>query len=352
MKTQTHYKTEDFAYELPEKLIAHYPTQQRTDSRLLYLNKTTAAIQHKKFKDILDLTNPGDLLVLNNTQVIPARLYAKKATGGKVEILIEKILDDKKSFLARLKSSKSIKLGTKLILENGVSIEVTTRSDHLFELVFLIEPNYSILELLNKIGHIPLPPYIQRADELFDWERYQTVFACSPGAIAAPTAGLHFDEELLTQLKVKGVNIAYITLHVGSGTFQPIRSACLEDHRMHHEQVTVSAAACEQIRQAKQNNKRVIAVGTTVVRSLETAALNNPIKPFLGSTDLFIYPGFNFRCIDAIITNFHLPKSTLLMLVCAFSGYERTMQAYHEAVKQSYRFFSYGDAMWVSAAKS
>ena len=352
MKIQTHYKLEDFAYELPEKLIAHYPTQQRTDSRLLCLNKTTGAIQHKKFKDILDFINPGDLLVLNNTQVIPARLYAKKATGGKVEILIEKIVDDKKCVLAQLKSSNSVKLGTKLILENGISLEVTARSDHLCELIFLNEPNISIFELLNKIGHIPLPPYIQRDDELFDWERYQTVFACSPGAIAAPTAGLHFDEELLRQLKLKGVNIAYVTLHVGSGTFLPIRSARLEDHRMHNEQVTVSESVCEQITQAKQNNKKVIAVGTTVVRSLETAALNNPIKPFLGNTNLFIYPGFNFRCIDAIITNFHLPKSTLLMLVCAFSGYDCTMQAYHEAIKQSYRFFSYGDAMWISCAQS
>jgi S-adenosylmethionine:tRNA ribosyltransferase-isomerase len=347
LKTQIHYKLEDFAYELPEKLIALYPTKQRTDSRLLCLNKTTTDIQHKKFKDILNFINPGDLLVLNNTQVIPARLYAKKTTGGKVEILIEKIVD-KKSVLAQLKSSKSIKLGTILILENGVSLEVIARTDHIFELIFLIEPTTSILELLNKIGHIPLPPYIQRADELFDWERYQTVFASSPGAIAAPTAGLHFDEELMTQLKAKDVNIGYVTLHVGSGTFQPIRSARLEDHRMHNEQVTVSAAVCEQITQAKQNNKRVIAVGTTVVRSLETAALNNQIKPFLGNTDLFIYPGFNFQCIDAIITNFHLPQSTLLMLVCAFSGYECTMQAYHEAIKQNYRFFSYGDAMWIS----
>lgn len=352
MKIQAHYKLEDFAYELPEKLIAHYPTQQRTDSRLLCLNKTTGVIQHKKFKDILNFINPGDLLVLNNTQVIPARLYAKKATGGKVEILIEKIVEDKKCVLAQLKSSKSVKLGTVLILENGVSLEVTGRLDHLFELIFLIEPNTSILELLNKIGHIPLPPYIQRADELFDWERYQTVFACSPGAIAAPTAGLHFDEELLTQLKAKGVNIGYVTLHVGSGTFLPIRSARLEDHRMHNEQVTVSAAVCEQINQAKQSNKRVIAVGTTVVRSLETAALNIQTKPFIGNTDLFIYPGFNFRCIDAIITNFHLPQSTLLMLVCAFSGYDYTMQAYHEAIKQGYRFFSYGDAMWISSTKS
>ncbi len=347
MKIQTQYKLEDFAYELPEKLIAHYPTKQRTDSRLFCLNKTTGFIQHKKFKDILNFINPGDLLVLNNTQVIPARLFAKKTTGGKVEILIEKIVD-KKRVLAQLKSSKSLKLGTILILETGVSLEITARSENIFELVFLIEPNTSILELLNKIGHIPLPPYIQRADELFDWERYQTVFASSPGAIAAPTAGLHFDEDLLTQLKDKGVNIAYITLHVGSGTFQPIRCARLEDHRMHNEHVTVSETVCEQITLTKQNNKRVIAVGTTVARSLETATLNNQIKSFVGSTRLFIYPGFNFRCIDAIITNFHLPHSTLLMLVCAFAGYERVMQSYHEAIKQNYRFFSYGDAMWIN----
>jgi len=347
LKIQTQYKLEDFAYELPEKLIAHYPTKQRTDSRLLCLNKTTGAIQHKKFKDILNFINPGDLLVLNNTQVIPARLFAKKTTGGKVEILIEKIVD-KKRITAQLKSSKSLKLGTILILETGASLEITARAEHIFELVFLIEPNTSILELLNKIGHIPLPPYIQRADELFDWERYQTVFASSPGAIAAPTAGLHFDEDLLTQLKARGVNIAYITLHVGSGTFQPIRSKRLEDHRMHNEHVSVSATACEQISLTKQNNKRVIAVGTTVVRSLETAILNSQIKPFVGSTDLFIYPGFNFRCIDAIITNFHLPHSTLMMLVCAFAGYEHVMQSYYEAIKQNYRFFSYGDAMWIS----
>lgn len=347
MKIQTQYKLEDFAYELPEKLIAHYPTKQRTDSRLFCLNKTTGAIQHKKFKDILNFINPGDLLVLNNTQVIPARLFAKKTTGGKVEILIEKIVD-KKRITAQLKSSKSLKLGTILILETGASLEITARAENIFELVFLIEPNTSILELLNKIGHIPLPPYIQRADELFDWERYQTVFASSPGAIAAPTAGLHFDEDLLTQLKARGVNIAYITLHVGSGTFQPIRSERLEDHRMHNEHVSVPATACEQISLTKQNNKRVIAVGTTVVRSLETAILNSQIKPFVGSTDLFIYPGFNFRCIDAIITNFHLPHSTLLMLVCAFAGYEHVMQSYYEAIKQNYRFFSYGDAMWIS----
>lgn len=344
---QTQYKLEDFSYTLPENLIAHYPTKQRTDSRLLCLNKKTGDVQHKKFNDILNFINPGDLLILNNTQVIPARLFAKKATGGKVEILIERILD-KKRVLAQLKSSKSLKLGTILTLENGVSLEIVARSENIFELIFLIQPNTSVLELLNQIGHIPLPPYIQRADELFDWERYQTVFASTPGAIAAPTAGLHFDENLLTQLKAKGVNIAFITLHVGAGTFLPIRSARLEDHRMHNEYATVSHTVCEQIAITKKNNKRVIAVGTTAVRSLETAALEGQIKPFAGDTCLFIYPGFKFRCIDALITNFHLSQSTLLMLVCAFAGYDFVIQAYQEAIKQSYRFFSYGDAMWIN----
>ncbi|WP_342220388.1 tRNA preQ1(34) S-adenosylmethionine ribosyltransferase-isomerase QueA [Rickettsiella endosymbiont of Miltochrista miniata] len=343
---QTQYKLEDFSYELPEKLIAHYPSTQRTDSRLLCLNKSKGDLEHKKFIDILNVIHPGDLLVLNNTQVIPARLFANKTTGGKVEILIERILD-KKRLLAQLKSSKPLKLGTKLILENGVSLAISTRVENIFELIFLVEVP-SVLELLNKIGHIPLPPYIQRADELFDWERYQTVFASTPGAIAAPTAGLHFDEDLLAQLKAKGVNIAYITLHVGAGTFQPIRSARLEDHHMHNEHVTVSEAVCEQISLAKQNNKRVIAVGTTTVRSLETAALHGQIEPFAGDTRLFIYPGFEFRCIDALITNFHLPQSTLLMLVCAFAGYEKVMHAYRLAIQGGYRFFSYGDAMWIS----
>lgn len=344
---KTQYNLEDFSYKLPEKLIAFYPLSERTDSRLLCLSKKTGTIQHKKFKDILNFINPGDLLILNNTQVIPARLFAKKTTGGKVEILIERILD-KKSALAQIRTSKSLKFGTVLILENGVRLEVVGRTENLFKLVFLTELDVSIQELLNQVGHIPLPPYIQRADEHFDSERYQTVFASMPGAIAAPTAGLHFDENLLAQLKAAGVNIAFITLHVGAGTFQPIRSACLEDHRMHNEYVSVSPAVCEQIVKTKKNNKRVIAVGTTVVRSLETAALKGEIKPFIGDTRLFIYPGFKFQCIDALISNFHLPQSTLLMLVCAFAGYDPVMQAYQEAIKQNYRFFSYGDAMWIS----
>jgi S-adenosylmethionine:tRNA ribosyltransferase-isomerase len=344
--TSSPYTLKDFSYSLPIELIANYPPMQRTDSRMLCLDKSSGEITHKKFTDILNFVNPGDLLVLNNTQVIPARLFSKKTTGGKVEILIERILD-RKRVLAHLKSSKSLKIGTKLILENGISLEILARDENIFELYFLVEPP-PILELLNKMGHIPLPPYLQRPDEFFDRERYQTVFASSPGAVAAPTAGLHFDETLLNALKSNGVNIAFITLHVGAGTFQPVRAERFEEHRMHREYVTVTDAICEQIKKTKQDNKRVIAVGTTVVRALETAALNGKIAAFAGDTRLFIYPGFHFRCIDALMTNFHLPQSTLLMLVSAFAGFKQVMAAYQSAITFKYRFFSYGDVMWIS----
>ena len=341
------YSLTDFFYDLPPELIAVYPTLQRTDSRLLCLNKETGSIQHRNFKDILDFINPGDLLVLNDTQVIPARLFAHKLTGGKVEILVERILDANR-ILAHLKSSKALKLGTQLQLENNMRLEILGRVDNLFELHFLdVVP--SILDVLNTIGHIPLPLYIQRPDEGFDQERYQTIFARSPGAIAAPTAGLHFDKLLLEQLQAKGVDIAFITLHVGSGTFQPVRTERLAEHQMHAEYVTVPASVCEKIKEVKRNNKRVIAVGTTTVRSLETAAINGFIKPFQGETRLFIYPGFSFHCIDVLVTNFHLPKSTLLMLVCAFAGYNSVMEAYRQAIAHHYRFFSYGDAMWLAS---
>ena len=343
--SSTHYSVADFFYDLPPELIAAYPTQRRTDSRLLCLNKQTDGIEHKNFKDILTLINPGDLLVLNDTKVIPARLFAHKPTGGKVEILVERILDEER-ILAHLKSSKSLKVGTQLHLENEIRFEIINRAENLFELKLLDKVD-SILALLNTIGHMPLPPYLQRPDENFDKERYQTIFAQTPGAVAAPTAGLHFDEELLAQLRDKGVNIAFITLHVGSGTFQPIRTEKLEDHLMHSETVTVSAAVCEKIAETKQQGKRVIAVGTTTVRSLETAAIKGVIEPFQGETKLFIYPGFSFRCVDALITNFHLPKSTLLMLVCAFAGYQSIMQTYQQAIIHQYRFFSYGDALWI-----
>ncbi len=339
------YSLADFFYHLPPELIAAYPTSQRTSSRLLCLNKKTGFIKHKTFKDILELINPGDLLVLNDTQVIPARLFAYKTTGGRVEILVERILDENR-ILVHLKSSKALKFGTHLQLENGIRVEIIGRVGNLFELYFLDEVA-SILDLLNTIGHIPLPPYIQRPDEGFDQQSYQTVFARTPGAIAAPTAGLHFDKLLLEKLQAKGINIAFITLHVGSGTFQPIRTERLEEHKMHAEYVTVSASVCEKIEEVKRNHKRVIAVGTTSVRSLEAAAINGTIKPFQGETQLFIYPGFSFHCIDALVTNFHLPKSTLLMLVCAFAGYKSVMDAYQQAINHKYRFFSYGDAMWL-----
>ncbi|MDQ8039813.1 MAG: tRNA preQ1(34) S-adenosylmethionine ribosyltransferase-isomerase QueA [Rickettsiella sp.] len=341
------YSLSDFFYDLPPELIAAYPTAQRTDSRLLCLNKKNGVVKHRNFKDILDCINSGDLLILNDTKVIPARLFAFKLTGGKVEILVERILEGRR-ILAHLKSSKPLKAGVRLKLENGIRLEILGRLDNLFELYF-IDKISSILKLLNTIGHMPLPPYIQRSDEIFDLERYQTVFAQSLGAIAAPTAGLHFDKRLLEQLREKAVDIAFITLHVGSGTFQPIRTERIEEHYMHAEYVSVSASVCEKIEETKKNKKRVIAVGTTTVRSLETAASNGVIKPFEGETRLFIYPGFQFNCVDALLSNFHLPKSTLLMLVCAFAGYKYTMEAYRQAIAHRYRFFSYGDALWVDS---
>jgi len=326
----------DFYYELPPELIAHYPTPARTASRLLCLEGNT--ITHQHFADVIELLVPGDLLVMNNTRVIPARLLGHKASGGRVEVLIERIRED--GVLAHVRASKAPKIGARLNV--GVEVEVIGRENDLFILKFL-DPR-PVLIILNEIGHMPLPPYIARADENSDRERYQTVYAQQPGAIAAPTAGLHFDETLLKKIKDKGVDIAFVTLHVGAGTFQPVRVENIEDHKMHAEYVEVSEEVCEKVRKAK----RVIAVGTTSVRCLETAAQNGKIQPFKGDTQIFIYPGYQFRCVDVLITNFHLPQSTLLMLVCAFAGYEQAMVAYQEAIKQKYRFYSYGDAMWIT----
>lgn len=335
----------DYHYNLPPELIAHYPMPQRTASRLLCLNGNTGEINHRQFNQVLELIEAGDLLIMNNTKVIPARLFGQKASGGKVEILIERLLSENK-VLAHVRASKSPKLGTLIYLENNIAIEMLGRQGDLFELQFL--SNESVLTILNKIGHIPLPPYIERSDDINDKERYQTVYAQQPGAVAAPTAGLHFDENLLQQLKTNGVQTAFVTLHVGAGTFQPVRVQNIAEHVMHAEYIEVSANVCELIQQTKQRGKRVIAVGTTSVRCLETAALNGEIKPFQGDTRIFIYPGFEFKCVDALITNFHLPESTLLMLVSAFAGYDNIMQAYRIAVAEKYRFFSYGDAMWLT----
>lgn len=333
----------DFDFLLPPELIAQYPLPERSASRLLCVNRDNDTYQHLNFRDLPNLLIPGDLLVFNDTRVIPARFYAHKISGGKVEILVERILNEGK-ILAHVRANKPLKIGTPLVINDAVTATIIDRQDNLF-IIELSNKFIDVVELLERIGHIPLPPYIERADDSMDFERYQTVFARQNGAVAAPTAGLHFDENLLQQLKERGINAAFVTLHVGAGTFQPVRVESILEHKMHAERVTVSPEACEKILQTKQRGNRVVAVGTTVVRSLETAARNGEIAPFVGETDIFIYPGYEFRCIDAMITNFHLPKSTLLMLVAAFAGYDLIKEVYKEAVKQKYRFFSYGDAM-------
>ena len=338
----------NFDFNLPPELIAQYPCTPRSASRLLCVNKNTGEISHKSFNDLLELLAPNDLLVFNNTRVIPARVFGIKTTGGKIELLVERVIDAH-HVLAHIKSNKKLKIGAELILADIYRARIIQRHDDLFELKFNSEE--SVYDILEKIGHIPLPPYINREDENADRERYQTIFAKHLGAVAAPTAGLHFDEELLNKIKRKGVQIGFVTLHVGSGTFQPIRVENIHEHKMHSEYFEVSQELCAQVEAAKQNGGRIIAVGTTSVRSLEAAAKNSKsgkLEPFKGHTDIFIYQGYKFCCVDAIITNFHLPKSTLILLICAFAGYETTMHAYQEAIKKAYRFFSYGDAMFLT----
>ncbi|MCO7246420.1 tRNA preQ1(34) S-adenosylmethionine ribosyltransferase-isomerase QueA [Halomonas sp. Mc5H-6] len=335
----------DFHFELPDELIARYPSEQRSDCRLLCVDGQSGALEHRRFPDLLELLEPGDLLVFNDTRVIPARLHGQKASGGKVEMLLERPLDAHRG-LAHLRSSKSPKPGTELVFEGDIHAVVEGRRDALFELRFLGDT--PMIALLEKHGHMPLPPYITREDELSDRERYQTVYARRDGAVAAPTAGLHFDQPLLDALAEKGINSAFVTLHVGAGTFQPVRVDNILEHHMHSEWIDVSEDTCQQVRATQAAGKRVIAVGTTSVRCLESACLKSPdnqIAPFSGDTDIFIYPGYEWRCVDALITNFHLPESTLLMLVSAFAGYDNIMHAYQTAVDERYAFFSYGDAM-------
>ncbi|WP_370977940.1 tRNA preQ1(34) S-adenosylmethionine ribosyltransferase-isomerase QueA [Agaribacterium sp. ZY112] len=339
-------RRQDFYYDLPEELIAKKPMPERTGSRLMLLDGPTGGISHNSFTDILSLIDEGDLLIFNDTRVIPARLFGKKASGGRIEILIERVLNDRE-LLAHVRSSKSPKPGTTLILDDGPEIEVTGRQDALFELRF--PEGSDVLEVIEGIGHMPLPPYIDRADEEEDKERYQTVYGKNKGAVAAPTAGLHFDQGLLDALAKKGVQQAFVTLHVGAGTFQPVRVDDVKTHAMHSELMQLSAEVAEKIKQTKAAGKRVIAVGTTSVRCLETAASVNDgdIAAYQGDTNIFIYPSYEYKVVDALVTNFHLPESTLLMLVSAFAGYRHTMQAYDEAIAESYRFFSYGDAMFI-----
>lgn len=354
----------DFSYDLPPELIAQHPPAVRGASRLLYLNSPLNAVKDLQFNDLKELLLPGDLLVFNDTRVRPARLLGEKASGGKVEVLIERILDQHR-VLAHVRASKAPHAGGRLIFQ-GVEAEVLGRHDDLFELGFYstghgtgydpesntgADPR-SLLEILEQIGHVPLPPYIHRpasqADQAEDQERYQTVYARHPGAVAAPTAGLHFDQPLLEHLSTMGVHSAFVTLHVGAGTFRPVRAERIEEHVMHAEYVNVSAAVCEQVRATRVRGGRVIAVGTTAVRSLESASQSGVIEPFTGDTRIFIYPGYRFVSIDALITNFHLPESTLLMLVCALGGYTQVMNAYRHAIMHGYRFFSYGDAMFIT----
>lgn len=346
----------DFHFDLPDELIARYPTAERSASRLLYLNAASGELCDQYFPDLLSHLNEGDLLIFNNTRVIPARLFGRKISGGKVEVLVERVLDNHRC-LAHIRASKAPKEGAELILgedrlgENqGLKATMVARHDSLFELHF--QGEQSLFDLLQNAGHIPLPPYIDRADEQSDQERYQTVYSQILGAVAAPTAGLHFDEAMLEKIREKGIESAFVTLHVGAGTFQPVRVANIDEHKMHSEYAEVGQDVVDKILDTKARGKRVICVGTTSVRSIETAALaaeaqNVLIAPFSGDTAIFLHPGKHFRVVDALVTNFHLPESTLIMLVSAFAGFKRTMNAYKHAVEERYRFFSYGDAMFI-----
>lgn len=359
-------KTSDFDYPLPERLIAQAPCAVRSHSRLLHYSRFDKSIHHHQFSDFIALLKPGDLLVFNNTQVIPARIYGNKATGGKVEILIERLIDDFQC-LAHIRASKTPKTGSEISLhgngpdystgsqkkiitvENTYDVTVTGREGNLFRLVSEL---FEIATIMQDIGHMPLPPYIQREDNNEDVKRYQTVYASTPGAVAAPTAGLHFDEAIIERIRLMNVELAYVTLHVGAGTFQPVRSEHIEDHPMHFEYLTVPDETVDKCRLTRQNGGRIIAIGTTTVRALETAAQHASkqrlLEAYSGETNIFIYPGYEFKCIDALLTNFHLPQSTLLMLISAFAGKDEMLRCYAEAVAQEYRFFSYGDAMFIS----
>ncbi|MFV2057745.1 MAG: tRNA preQ1(34) S-adenosylmethionine ribosyltransferase-isomerase QueA [Thiohalomonadales bacterium] len=334
----------DFSFDLPRELIAQHPAKIRSGSRLLCLDRANGDLLDRKFTDLINFLRPGDLLVLNNTEVIPARLFGKKSTGGKVEILVERLLGEKR-VLAQIRASKAPKVEMELQIAQNIHFKVVKKNANLYELVLHAE--CSLMEVLQRFGHMPLPPYIERDDQDMDRERYQTVFAEVPGAVAAPTAGLHFTPEILQSLRQRGIKIETITLHVGAGTFSPIRVDDITEHKMHSEFIELSPQTCESIKRTKANRGRVIAVGTTSVRCLETAARDGELKPYSGETDIFIKPGYQFRVVDALLTNFHLSQSSLLVLVSAFAGTASILRAYNHAVSAKYRFFSYGDAMFI-----
>jgi S-adenosylmethionine:tRNA ribosyltransferase-isomerase len=336
----------DFHYELPPALIAQHPLAERSASRLLTLDGASGARADRGFRDLPSLLQPGDLLVFNDTKVVPARLYGHKETGGAVEFLVERILDTRTA-LVHARASKPWRPGMRVLFSDGVEARMLERDGGLLKVEF---QGATLPEFLYAHGHMPLPPYIARDDAAEDRERYQTVYARVPGAVAAPTAGLHFDAPLLETLEKRGVRSARVTLHVGAGTFQPVREDDIRDHKMHSERAVVAQDVCDAVAQTRAAGKRVVAVGTTAVRSLESAAAGGSLEPMDRDTDIFIYPGYKFRVVDAMITNFHLPESTLLMLLCAFAGQQHVLDAYKHAVEQKYRFFSYGDAMFVTAA--
>jgi len=338
-------KLSDFSYDLPPELIAQFPEKERRGSRLLTLDGTSGELNDQQFTDLPQMLRKGDLLVFNDTRVMQARLHGFKQSGGKVELLIERVLAPGRA-LAHVRASKPPKAGSSLYLgERKREVEVVGRQESLFEIDL---QDGDFFQLMEEQGHMPLPPYIDRSDGSLDRERYQTVYARRPGAVAAPTAGLHFDLEMLDELGERGVKSAQVTLHVGAGTFQPVRVDNLDEHAMHSEYVEVDETVCQKVRETRANGGRVVAVGTTSVRSLEAASAAGEIAPFSGDTRLFIRPGYHFRSVDGMLTNFHLPESTLLMLVSAFSGYDHVMAAYRHAVSRGYRFFSYGDAMFLT----
>ena len=343
-------RTEDFDFYLPDSLIAQHPTSDRTASRMLHVNGIDGSLHDEVFSDLANFLNAGDLVVFNDTRVIKARLFGHKLTGGNVEVLIERVIDQHTAY-AHVRASRAPKIGSQLTLSDAFNVEVTARHDDLFELRFLSD--ISVLDLLEQHGALPLPPYITHAATQEDEERYQTVFSKHLGAVAAPTAGLHFNEAMLTQLKQKGIDIAYVTLHVGAGTFQPVRVDNINEHIMHSELYNISQETIAMINQTKNSGGKVTAIGTTALRALESAArlsatnMTGDLQAGSGETDIFITPGYRFKVVDRLFTNFHLPKSTLLMLVSAFAGMDNIKKAYAHAISAQYRFFSYGDAMLI-----
>ncbi|MEW6676715.1 MAG: tRNA preQ1(34) S-adenosylmethionine ribosyltransferase-isomerase QueA [Pseudomonadota bacterium] len=339
--------TRDFDFELPDELIARYPLAQRTASRLLHVDGPADVFQDRMFADLPGLCRPGDLLIFNDTRVIKARLHGEKATGGKVEALVERVLSEREALLF-MRASKSPKPGAVIRFAGCLDALVLGRQDDLFHLAF--DPAHTVLEWLELCGEVPLPPYMERSAEAADDDRYQTVYARDPGAVAAPTAGLHFDEAMLGQLAAAGVETAFVTLHVGAGTFLPVRVEAVADHKMHTERYVIPAATVAAVAAARARGGRICAVGTTSLRALESAARGGELVAGEGETDIFITPGYRFQVVERLITNFHLPKSTLLMLVSAFGGTDLLRRAYAHAVASRYRFFSYGDAMLIERA--